>query len=371
MNRRLVPFALTAFFMVPWILGSAALAQAPSNPLRDSQPSTPAAVPDPSVVPQVPTLERRAPQQPAANPQRQPDAQPGMQPGGQPAAQGAPQQAAPPPMAPFTLTPQEQAEVDRVLKLWEENNSKIKTFDCSFSRWVYDAVFGKRDEKGNLVARFIELGTIKYATPDHGMFRVESERQDAALNGKIVPIDDTRAEHWVCDGKSIFEFKHQQKQLVEHKLPPELQGKAISNTPLPFLFGADAQKLQQRYWIHILPDAGGQGQICLEAHPRFQQEAANFSRAQFIVNTKDMSPFALRIIQPNGKDYTVYRFYDIVVNDQLKLFKVDPFRPSTPFGWQKIVEQAPAKDAAQTQNPGPTQSNAQEQARRPASGGNR
>ena len=35
-------------------------------------------------------------------------------------------------------------------------------------------------------------------------------------------------------------------------MPPELQGKAIVDGPLPFLFGADAQKLKQRYYLRII-----------------------------------------------------------------------------------------------------------------------
>ena len=34
-----------------------------------------------------------------------------------------------------------------------------------------------------------------------------------------------------------------------------------------------------------------------------------------IFKASDMSPFALRIVAPNGKDYTVYQFFDVVVND--------------------------------------------------------
>ena len=54
-----------------------------------------------------------------------------------------------------------------------------------------------------------------------------------------------------------------------------------------------------------------------------------------------MEPYALNIVQPNGKDQTVYQFFDIVVNDPLRLFKGDPFRAFTPLGWQKIVQPAP------------------------------
>jgi TIGR03009 family protein len=300
MHIRILAFALLASIFTV----SSAMAQ--SHPLRGPEPSGGVSEPDQPVQPQIPTLVH-APQQPAAPPQQ--------------------------PQPPFTLTAQEEAQVDRVLNQWEERNRTIKTFNCQFKRWVYDVVFGSADQP-----KFVDTGVIKFESPDRGMIRADMTEK----NGEMVPIEDNRAEHWISDGKSIFEFNHTKKQLVEHKLPPELQGKAIANTPLPFLFGAEAQKLKQRYYIRLVTPADVKDQIWLDAFPRFQQDAANFHHAQFIISTQGMSPFALKLIQPNEKDYMVYQFYDVVVNDPLRLFKGDPFRAYTPLGWQKIVEEPPA-----------------------------
>ena len=91
-----------------------------------------------------------------------------------------------------------------------------------------------------------------------------------------------------------------------------------------------------------------QGQIWLEAYPRTQHDAANFHHAQFIITAQGMAPFALKLIQPNEKDYTVYEFFEIVMNDPMpKIFRGgDPFRPPTPFGWQKIVEEPQGRSPA-------------------------
>lgn len=309
MPLRFIAFALLGFLMMT----IPALAQ--PNPLRGQQPAGGAAGPDQSVRPQVPTLVPRVRQVPAEQPLAPPQ----------------------PPPAPFTLTPQEEAQVDRVLNQWEQRNRDIKTFDCKFHRWIYDLVFNAPAPNQRPLPKYSEIGVIKYAAPDRGLFCVEQEEKA----GKEVPIDDTRAEHWVSDGKSIFIFKPKEKQLVEQKLPPEIQGKSIADGPLPFVFGAEAQKLKQRYFIRLVPPpTGAKDQICLEAYPRFQQDAANWHHAQFIVTAQGMSPFALMLVQPNGKDYTTYQFSDIVVNDKFRLFQGDPFRPSTPWGWKKIVREA-------------------------------
>lgn len=283
---------------------------AQTHPLRGPEPSGNAAGPDQSMQPQVPVLVPRAPQQQAAQ---------------------QPQQ----PQPPFTLTQQEEAQVDRILDLWEQHNRDVKTFDCQFKRWTYDVVFGPANQ-----AKFIDVGVIKYASPDRGMFRVETTEKD----GKEIAIEAARAEHWISDGKSIFEFSAGKKQLIEHKLPPALQGKAIADSPLPFLFGAEAKKLKQRYFMRLIP-ANRPNQVCLEAYPRYQQDAANFHHAQFILDVQGMTPFALNLIQPNEKDRTVYQFFNTVVNDPVRFFKGDPFRAYTPLGWQKIVEEAPAAQA--------------------------
>src|SRR3989304_1766652 len=111
-----------------------------TNPIR---PSPSADQPDQPVNPQLPTLERRE----APDPTRQysPQAQSANQqqnlPLNQRQLQSQPPQGNPapqPPPQPFTLTPQEEAQLDRVLTAWEQKGREIKTFDCSFVRWEYD-----------------------------------------------------------------------------------------------------------------------------------------------------------------------------------------------------------------------------------------
>ena len=88
-----------------------------------------------------------------------------------------------------------------------------------------------------------------------------------------------------------------------------------------------------------------QGVICLEAYPRYQQDAANFRTAMLMLNVPAMTPRGLQILQPNGKSHTSYEFYDAVFNDPLRLFQGDPFRAYTPRGWEKIVDDASTQQA--------------------------
>jgi len=233
--------------------------------------------------------------------------------------------AQPPLAPPFVLSPQEEQHLDAVLRAWEGHSREVRTFECVFTRFEYDPVFTNDPTK----PRFVDQGQIKYAAPDRGMFRV----------------DGPRAEHWICDGQAVYEYNFQKRQVIAYRLAPEMQGKAIADGPLPFLFGADAQKLRQRYFLRVAAQPA-QDEIWLEGRPRWQKDAANFRQADLIL--KNMEPFALQVHSPNGKNRTVYRFENLRVNerDPLHIFRNDPFRAVVPRGWQKIVEDVQPAPAA-------------------------
>ena len=274
----------------------------------------------------------------------------GPQPAGPPAAplQGpaAPQQ---PPKAPFELTPQQQEVLMRVLRAWEERSNKIRTLSCDFTRWDYDPVFGQPDpDNPNAVIPKQSKGVLKYAAPDKVLYRIEEITEYAGMeNGeKKFQKRPEGGEHWVCDGLAIWEYNHQKKQLIERRLPPELQGKAIADGPLPFLFGAQADKLMQRYWMRLVTPPDVPGQIWLEAFPKYSLDAANFRRATLILDQKTMLPHAIEVTLPNGKSRHVHQFEGNVVNNLFRIFQGDFAKPALPRGWTKIEETARSPEAS-------------------------
>jgi TIGR03009 family protein len=234
--------------------------------------------------------------------------------------------------APFTLTPHEQRNVDWVLAKWEEQSAGVKTFQCRFRRFEIDPVFGEGNQPQE------DEGEIRYAAPDKGLFHVfqpEGVRQP-------------REEYWICDGKSVFKYDYLKRQVLEHKLPPELHGKAITNGPLPFLFGAKADQLKSRYYLRLVKPSWAENPedyAELEAYPRHQADAANFRSAALVLTLPDMQPFALRMIEPNGREVR-YRFYNLKINaknllDPLGLFENNWVNPSVPSGWTRTVARPP------------------------------
>ena len=281
MKSRLVAYTLL------WFALSAVAAFGQQNPLRGpEQPPPGAAEPDQPVRPQAPILRpRTAP----------PD---GQQPGGQsarpaarrpadPAAAAAATAAALPAHAAGRGPGRSRAEpVGATQQGHQEVRLQVQALDLRPG--VRQAERAHVRRRGHHPVRRAGQGIVQDRAG-------REERQDGADRGQPRRALDVRRE------VGLRIRARPKKQVEEHRLPPELQGKAIANSPLPFLFGAEAQKLKQRYFIRIVTPPDVQDQIWLEAYPRFQQDAANFHHAQFVITTRGMSPFALMLVDPNGQ----------------------------------------------------------------------
>ncbi len=226
------------------------------------------------------------------------------------------------------LSPQEADNLNRLLADWEKRNKEIHVLESKFYRWKYDAVFGNGQQPPP------DEGELKFSAPDKGMMKIEAK-------------DPAQSEQWLCDGKSIYQFDYKQRLVTEYVMPLELQGKGIGDGPLPFVFGVEAEKLKQRYFMRIITPPDVKDAVWLEAFPRYQQQAAEFSKVQVILQisgtTKALLPFAIQIYSPNGKDRIVYQLQDPSIN---------PYKPfggvfnnwttlSIPGGWRKKTELPP------------------------------
>ena len=130
-----------------------------------------------------------------------------------------------------------------------------------------------------------------------------------------------------------------------------MQGKAITEGPLPFLFGAKAADIKARYWLQAITPPGSKGEYWLEAVPKTQQDAANFLKVLVIIDAKDFLPKAIDVFTPNydkSKIHTAYSFdkreswgkkSEFQQNlDKLRLFHAEFYAPKTPFGWKRVKD---------------------------------
>jgi TIGR03009 family protein len=246
------------------------------------------------------------------------------------------------------LDAQQQQYLDRALQAWEQHSAKIQNYSCELERWEYDPIFGPRDPRE---AKSYSKGILKYAAPDKGLFKIEKVMlyqapKNAGEQAQFV--ESPNLEQWICDGLKIFQFEYPKKQLIERTLPKELQGKAIVDGPLPFLFGAKSEKIKARYWLRLITPNDVKNEFWLEAIPKYRRDAANFKMVHVIVDQQDFLPKALQLFDPaydaqKRQTRTVYTFNNRQVNAQqglqaLNIFQGHFYQPKTPSGWKFIVE---------------------------------
>jgi TIGR03009 family protein len=268
------------------------------------------------------------------------------------------------------MTLAEQQWVDEVLRYWEARSEKVKLFECRFQRWDYEG--GPAEvEQGRVVRRHPRTyaeGTIKYAQPDKGLYRVEklaiASVTEEGGKPQYVAQNPELGEHWICDGEKIYSFEASKKQVTVTPLPPELRGQAIVDGPLPFLFGAKAETIKARYWVRgLVPapdDKSKENKYWLEAVPKSRQDAQNFKAVRIVLDKEQFLPESLEIFAPHydpprNDARQTYLFSKRQVKDAntiadslrqgldpLGLFTRDFYEVRIPLGWKKVEQREPA-----------------------------
>ncbi|MEM6799583.1 MAG: hypothetical protein AAF589_08715 [Planctomycetota bacterium] len=272
--------------------------------------------------------------------------------------------AAQAPRNPFNLTKVEQAFLNQVLLKWEAESAKITTFSCPFTRHVYNAF-----SPAQHIAFSIEEGKVSYHKPDKGSFKIETIKQWQAApitpgqpapnppRGQHAPVDPKRVvgDHWVSDGKYIYEYRPHASELSVTPIPPEMQGEQIVNGPFPFLFGAKAADLKQRYWmrLHEDPQNPNPEVLHLVALPKTRQDAANYRAVELMLDRRTLLPSAMQVHRPSlgdragGREVFDFDLTKVSVNARLDRLWGTLFQsPRTPWGWKRVVNGPQAQQAA-------------------------
>lgn len=265
---------------------------------------------------QAPAGQTRAAQAQAARPQptqQQLQAQAGQAQAGQ--GQAGQQGADPQASAPFVLSNAEQAELDQLLSAWEQQSTGTKRLEAKFRRWHFDLLAAP----AGVHATWAE-GVIKYGAPDKGLFRVDHLKFFSGIvedKPTYKSVDGQFGEHWVCNGEELLEFDRSKKECRIQQLPPELQGKEILESPLPFVFNLNANRIKERYWVRRLEAPSGV--YVIEAHPKRQSDRAQYRFVRIVINDQTFLPQALILYGPNydpvtSPGYDHYEFTDVERN---------------------------------------------------------
>lgn len=256
---------------------------------------------------------------------------------------------------PFQLKPVEQSYLDQVLSQWEDASAKIQNFSCPFTRFTYNAW-----SPAPTVAFRIEDGKVSYDKPDKGSFKIEVIKQWTAApvapgqspaanqaprgaHKQVFPeTGDEKTgvvgDHWVSDGKHIYEYRPNAKELAVTPIPPDMQGEKIVNGPFPFLFGAKADDLKRRFWMRIHPNPD-QNVIHLVALPKTRQDAASYRAVELQLDRRTLLPRGMQVHAPDkGREVFSFHLSKVSINARRGLVWQALFQsPRTPWGWRRVV----------------------------------
>ena len=271
----------------------------------------------------------------------------------------------------FPLDQAHQQYVDQLLKVWENRSAKIKRYQFSFERYIYDESLCRWRDPVNkrLAACTTARGTVRYEAPDKGMYEVNRAWKFKGLKdvknqlGQLVKEADyeeiktennkLQKEKWVCDGNSIFEYIYEEKRIYETKLPPEMRGTGLKNSPLPFMFGVKADEVKDRFWVKVRPQKNDQIFV-LEVYPKRMEDRQNYSKIDLILSREPYLPLQLAMYSTNfhpekNQNYVVFQFGNRKVDGAVsgaQQWMGNFVKPSLPNLLWKHVQRNPASNTA-------------------------
>jgi TIGR03009 family protein len=210
------------------------------------------------------------------------------------------------------MTPQEVDYLEKILAHWEQSTANITHYSCKFRRWQYNSSDNFVEQLASELKADIRTlhtsaaaGTVKYMAPDKGMFKIDNlvsmTGKTTAGKAEYKEFDTRFGEWWVCDGKQVYEYDRTRKRCTKHALPPDMQGSAILDSPMPFMFGVKAAKIKERYWTRILPSPRDDLYV-VEAYPKFQSDAVNYDHVQIYLDRQQFLPMLLFKYNTNHVD---------------------------------------------------------------------
>ncbi len=271
-----------------------------------------------------------------------PDPQSGLQP-------RRPPQVLPNAGQPFPqLTIQEAADLDRFLEKWENKSTNIKYFETEFQCWERG-----KDPLENAATTSTYV-IIRYIAPNKGVFEV----QGLYIDEKKTPLEKAGRVKYLSNGQQIYEYDFENEVVQIYNIPPDQQATLAGGGPMPFVFGARADDLTKRYYLHIITkkERADLGELWLEAYPKMQEDAAEFQRVQLIFDEKRMIPKGFVKFDTNGKGMTSYKFIlqSMQISAQTNILKTQFskfFQPDIPPTWKKKLIEDPVDPQIAQPNP--------------------
>ncbi len=232
--------------------------------------------------------------------------------------------------------------VQQLLEIWEEKSSQVNQLYGEFDRFSYDSDFGV-EKRG--------IGRLWFAAPDKGRIDIVPDpnvpaepdninHEKLRADGQPFVILPDNNQRWICNGERIFSIDDSARLYSEVSIPPQFQGENIIDSPLPFLFGMQAEKAKERYFISIGAMHNPDGRIegaALNVHvivePRWEQDAREWTTAEILLNPDTFLPNAVRITGGTHEEVYVFRRAEPALRG-VGLWNGDPFNDRPPQNYQ-------------------------------------
>ncbi|WP_437186592.1 hypothetical protein SH668x_003748 [Planctomicrobium sp. SH668] len=232
-------------------------------------------------------------------------------------------------------------ELTKILETWEIQSAKVTRSKGEFKRIMYDQAFQ--------VAK-CSTGKYWFEGPDKGRMDfapnkdVEGQKLKRADVEYVCQPDELRS--WICNGEVIRDIDIAKKEYHQIQIPTQFQGQNISDGPLPFLFGMNSKKMQQRYLLELGSLHDPKKLIHIVAYPKMPAEQREYRVAEVLLNPETYLPQAVQLMDPTGNKQTVYMFtkHDKVIGPWLP---TAPWNPAL-ISYTRILDQQ--SDASPQQN---------------------
>src|SRR5262249_11337386 len=236
------------------------------------------------------------------------------------------------------------ARMQWLLKAWEGQSAKLKALDVRINRidlapaWTEELRF-----EGRAVFKEPELAYLD--------FKKVKTAPDA--KGKQAPVIDPKTgkpiamphETIVCNGKEVWQYLHDLRQVFVYPLAKEQRKRALDEGPLPFLFNMKAQEAERRYVMSL--EGQTEKYYFVVVQPRLQEDRETFKTAWIFLDPKYLLPLRIVLFAPDGKSTKDFQLWGIQANKEFedRIFQggVPPRNPADRRAPWKVVRNPDAQ----------------------------
>ncbi len=210
--------------------------------------------------------------------------------------------------------------MEQILQTWEQHSAKMNRLEGSFQRYVYDSVFRvEKRAEGNYYYEAPDKGRMDFAPPDN------LPKEPHKLGGIEYHVQGDYTQSWICNGETILDVNHDQKNYNRVQIPTQFRGENIVHSPLPFLFGMKASVIKGRFLLAFgsMHDPA-KGVVHIVAAPLMDAQRREYRRVEVLLSTQNFLPTAVKLFGTDDSKETVYVF-------TRHNARTLPWVPTTPF----------------------------------------